>query len=556
MVAELIQKQKVKGSVEEWLPGVAEELESVVSERMEEVSPEVAAEVLRGDLAMRLRMLLEAKSDGRMKGRLIGQGFWEGEEVTGVHVDSPVASFAAVRMLLFMNGKEGDVIASGDVSKAFLKADEYPEGSEPRYVTYRMYKGGPVKVWRLKGPLYGSRDSPLKWYESFQRFMLLVQTVISEQIGFELDETVHGDSDLGEVLDAVCNSYVQGIDEPCVFVNRATGVRMVVFVDDLITRGSRQRTEELYTAIQSKYPMRSWNVLTPENPLIHLGFEITEEVRDGELYRHMSQQREVEEFMREHGIEVHSEVSCPMPDKWHLGRNEELLDAEGKAVFKSMMGSFGWWSISLRYDIAQSVSRLQSKTESPTVSSLDAAYRLAAYIASTASFKLGGKVRAGQKDVIVCHSDSDYAGDPVLGTRSQSGVIILMNGIVIHWRSKKQPKTVFSPAAAEIYAASEAVRELRWVHMIARDLQLDVGGECIVQVDNNQVLSFKYGTCVKSRLRGMISNRWNWVMDLKDEGVDLTWVASKYNMADILTKCLANKEFNRQIEQIRSKGNS
>ena len=103
--------------------------------------------------------------------------------------------------------------------------------------------------------------------------------------------------------------------------------------------------------------MRSWNVLTPENPLIHLGFEITEEVRDGELYRHMSQQREVEEFMREHGIEVHSEVSCPMPDKWHLGRNEELLDAEGKAVFKSMMGSFGWWSISLRYDIAQSVSR-------------------------------------------------------------------------------------------------------------------------------------------------------------------------------------------------------
>ena len=98
----------------------------------------------------------------------------------------------------------------------------------------------------------------------------------------------------------------------------------------------------------------------------------------------MSQQREVEEFMREQGIEVHSEVTCPMPDKWHLGRNEELLDAEGKAVFKSMMGSFGWWSISLRYDIAQSVSRLQSKTESPTVSSLDAAYRLAAYIATVA----------------------------------------------------------------------------------------------------------------------------------------------------------------------------
>ena len=60
MVAEVIQKQKMKGSVEWWLPGVAEELEPVVSERMEEVSPEVAAEVLpvRGDLAMRLRMYM------------------------------------------------------------------------------------------------------------------------------------------------------------------------------------------------------------------------------------------------------------------------------------------------------------------------------------------------------------------------------------------------------------------------------------------------------------------------------------------------------------------
>ena len=262
-------------------------------------------------------------------------------------------------------------------------------------------------------------------------------TIISEQIGFELDPSVHREANLGEVMDTAWNSYVQGVDEPCVFVNRETGVRMVVFVDDLITRGSAERTEELYTAIQSKYPMRSWNVLSPESPLVHLGFEISEEVKDGQVYRYMSQQREVEEFMREHSIEVHSEISCPMPDKWHLGRNDELLDSEDKSLFRKILGSLSWWSVSLRYQIAHSVSRLQSKTDSPTVSCLDAAFRLAAYVASTASFKLGGKIRPGQKDSIECHSDSDYAGDPVLGTRSHSGVIILMNGIVVHWRSKK-----------------------------------------------------------------------------------------------------------------------
>jgi len=111
-----------------------------------------------------------------------------------------------------------------------------------------------------------------------------------------------------------------------------------------------------------------------------------------------------------------------------------------------------------------------------------------------------------------------------------------------------------SPAAAEIYAASEALRELRWIYMIAVDLHLDLSQPMVLQVDNNQVISFKYGTSTKSRLRGMISNRWNWVKELKDDGeVSVVKVGTKENMADILTKCLSNKEFNRQVNQIQSR---
>ena len=38
---------------------------------------------------------------------------------------------------------EDEVIACGDISGAFLAADEYPEGDEPRYVLFQEYKGGP-----------------------------------------------------------------------------------------------------------------------------------------------------------------------------------------------------------------------------------------------------------------------------------------------------------------------------------------------------------------------------------------------------------------------------
>ena len=56
-----------------------------------------------------------------------------------------------------MTGREGEVMGSGDMAKAFFKADEYPDDAEPRYCYFRMFKDGPIKVWRLKGPLYGSR---------------------------------------------------------------------------------------------------------------------------------------------------------------------------------------------------------------------------------------------------------------------------------------------------------------------------------------------------------------------------------------------------------------
>ena len=50
----------------------------------------------------------------------------------------------------------------------------------------------------------------------------------------------------------------------------------------------------------------------------------------------------------------------------------------------------------------------------------------------------------------------------------------------------------------------------------------------------------------------MISRRWKWVQELQDDNeVQVVKVASRYNLSDILTKCLDNVEFNRQVAQIQ-----
>ena len=549
MIEELIKKQKQKGTVDQWRPGVEGEFEAVRDIRFEEVSQETKARVIREGLAMRLRMILEHKKDGRMKGRLVGQGFLESEAQYGKNIDSPVASMSAVRILLFMGGEEYDVIASGDITKAFLKADDYGPEEEDRFVTFREYRGGPQHVWRLKGPLYGSKDSPYRWWDSFVKFVTQVQTLVEH--GFDPKDKEGKSIEMNNLINTAASNFERGVNEPCIFYNKHTGMRIALYVDDVITRGSEKETRALFKAIDEKYPLRSWGILSPDNPLIHLGFTITEEVIDGVKHRYMSQEKDVIQFLEDHDIIITKAVTCPMPSRAHILNKPTLLDKEGIKTFRSIVGVLSFYAVSLRYDIARSVCRVQTYQQEPTQGALEAAIRIAMYVGSTAGFRIGGPVKHGINKMEY-FTDSDHAGDKELTYRSHSGVMITLNDIPIHWRSKKQPKTVISPAHAEIFACSEGLKEARWITWIMQDLHIPIPSIIILQVDNKQVISFKKGTCLNSRLRGTANLRWEWVQELRDAALsDIIHVDTRFNKADILTKCLDNTEFERQVGNIQ-----
>ena len=125
-VAELLRAQRMEGTVDEWVPGYVKEMKEVGERRFEEVTDEGEREaVLRSGVAMRLRMILERKRDGRRKGRLVAQGFLEPGWMTQGKEDSPVASGMSIKALFF--GAAGciddDVIGAIDVSTAFLQYD-------------------------------------------------------------------------------------------------------------------------------------------------------------------------------------------------------------------------------------------------------------------------------------------------------------------------------------------------------------------------------------------------------------------------------------------------
>ena len=62
-----------------------------------------------------------------------------------------------------------------------------------------------------------------------------------------------------------------------------------------------------------------------------------------------------------------------------------------------------------------------------------------------------------------------------------------------------------------------------------------------VQVDNRQAKTFQAGTCINSKIRGVVDMREKWVQELRDlKSVMVTWVPAHLNEADIMTKCFPN----------------
>ena len=145
------------------------------------------------------------------------------------------------------------------------------------------------------------------------------------------------------------------------------------------------------------------------------------------------------------------------------------------------------------------------------------------------------------------YSDSDHAGDMGSGSsRSHTGVMLSLNGMPVHWKSKKQPKTSLSSAEAEIYAMSKASKDARLRMGVTEDMHVNVNWPIILHVDNAAGVSFQHSTCGHTELKGVFKMTADWVQDLKDEEkVKSVHVPTDRNLADMLTKGLSAEVRNK-----------
>jgi hypothetical protein len=524
-----------------YIEGYRAEMKQLKERRLKELdASQVSKDVIKN--AIPLKMILESKRCGRVKGRGVLRGDLEPLEWDISNIESPVVGMSAVRSFIFMAGKPTDIISSIDISVAFLQSDSYNDGIT-RYVKYKPHKYSPWRYFLLTGPIYGQRSCARQWYDTVVKWL-------TEEQGFV------------RVNDETSKNFIRGENEPCVFTNPATGMKLILYVDDILCRGSSDETKSFYDAIKNRFDTKepeyvepSLDRVSPEHKLGFIGFDIscTRDEGSGNLVYCMDQEVYTKELLSNYDIKPIKNIGSPMADMSMIKSNDERLDEVKSDEYRRIMGKLNYLVSTTRYDIGYSVSQCSHFSANPTVGSNRALYRILSYLLATTDFRIQGYNTT--YNTVECYSDSDFGGVRPLSTCSHSGTMIMLNGVPVVWSSKRQPKTSISSAQAEIYALSETTKHMLRYKYISDDMILELPDVCRVMTDNTQAVTFSKSMCVSSKLGGVFDMRVGWVKELRDEGkIKVEHIPATCNCADFLTKSLPAYIFRKAMKLVQTGG--
>ena len=107
----------------------------------------------------------------------------------------------------------------------------------------------------------------------------------------------------------------QGANEPCIFRDPNTGFAIVLYVDDILTRGSRQQTEHFHKALGLKFDCKPEEYLSTDNDLDFIGFSISQGEHNGDKHVYLDQQHQVTQLLDSFDRSLLQLKDSPMPTK-------------------------------------------------------------------------------------------------------------------------------------------------------------------------------------------------------------------------------------------------
>ena len=484
----------------------------------------------------------------RYKVRLVVQGYSQREGVDYDRTFAPVLYYTSLRIILVLVAARDYEFKQMDVETAFLNA----KLEEEVYITLPVGLDGSDsstprhlrRTYKLDKNLYGIKQAPRGW-------------------NLEINGTI------------IALGYTRCTSDSCVYVKTTASGRVIIvglFVDDVFIAYSKvdEATWEAdKRTLSDKYTMKDLG-----DAHLVLGMRITRDRSartlklDQEVYINqllascqmadcIPADTPAVEGVKQTSvptttITVHRTSSASSsssiatkpigaaPDE-SLSEHSDLL----RTRYGSVVGSLLYAALATRPDIAYAVNVLSRFISAPLPQHWDAVKRVLRYLKGTAHIGLVYRANEEGTDRIVLgptYADADWAGD-MDDRRSTTGVVMKINGTAVSWKSKKQTTTALSSAEAEYYAAGEATKEILWLRQLLSEIGCTQPTGTRLYGDNETAISIASNDTFHDRTKH-IDMRHHFIREHVLAGtVDLTWISTKDQQADILTKALGKHIF-------------
>ena len=435
------------------------------------------------------------------KSRLVVQGYNQIEGVDFEETFAPVARLESIRMILAFASHMDFKLYQMDVKSAFLNGfleEEVYVKQPPGFEDFE----NPNHVFKLDKALYGLKQAPRAWYERLSKHL-------------------------------IANGFNKGKIDSTLFL-KTKGKHLIVvqiYVDDIIFGSTNDELcKEFSDMMTSEFEMSMMGELK-----FFLGLQV-KQMKEGIF---ICQNKFAKELLKKYGMNDAKAIGTPMATATKLDKDEQ-----GKPVnetkYRGMIGSLLYLTAS-RPDIMFAVCLCARFQACPKETHLKAVKHILRYVKGTTDFGLWYP-KSSHFDLIG-FSDADFAGC-TLDRKSTSGTCHFLGPCLTSWSSKKQNSVALSTAEAEYVAVGNCVAQVLWMKQTLEDFGLLYENVPIL-CDNTSAINIAKNPIQHSRTKH-IEIRHHFIRDHVSRGsIELKFVGTKDQLADIFTKPLAEDQFCR-----------
>lgn len=451
---------------------------------------------------------IKMKSNGeveRYKARLVIRGFTQRYGVNYFETFSPVVKFTSIRAILAIAASKGMQIKQFDVKTAFLNSDLEEEVFMRQPKGYEDNSG---RVCKLQKSLYGLKQASRCWNRKFTGFLRKF-------------------------------SFVECQADPCVFVLIKGEIRayLTIHIDDgLLVSNNATFMNDVIEYLKTGFEMTITDVDC------YLGVQI-ERKKDGSIFIHQSNY--AKKLLKKFNMDDAKTMAVPADPNQVLCKHE--ADGAVDFPYREAVGSLMYLSVATRPDISYIVGVVSRFLEKPAQMHVNAVKRIFKYINS--SIEKGILFKNNVKLNLNGYSDADYGGD-IDERRSTTGYLFLLGSTLVSWSSERQKSVALSTTESEYVAAAQAVKELLWIGLLLKNLQVSVIEKPNLFVDNQSAIRLIKNPEFHKRTKH-IDIKYHFVRQKFGEGLfNLDYVRTELQLADILTKALGKQKFDNMCKMI------